>query len=224
MPRKFAITLLLAGASACVSSGYERASATADKTAAYRDNLVRLGEEIGLTTEALRALSDNPGDSPRSNQETFETFERELTNLEDGAARSRKTFGKMDGRADTFFGGWSEDSAEITDADLKKSSESRRAALKANYDRLEEGQRAADEALARYVHTLTDLRRYLENDLTAAGIASASASIQRAFPDGAALRKQLEEQVRATDGAREAIEPLQDLAPSQQVRTSGRVR
>src|SRR6185503_15496248 len=104
MPRKFAITLLLAGASACVSSGYERASATADKTAAYRDNLVRLGEEIGLTTEALRALSDNPGDSPRSNQETFETFERELTNLEDGAARSRKTFGKMDGRADTFFG------------------------------------------------------------------------------------------------------------------------
>src|SRR5262249_36639304 len=155
---------------------------------------------------------DNPGDSPRSNHETFETFERELANLEAGAAHSRKTFGKMDGRAATFFGGWSADSAQITDADLKKSAEDRRSALKANYEKVEQGQLAADEAIARHVRTLNDLRLYLGQDLTAAGIARAGSSIQKALAEGAALQKQLGEQVRATDQAREALAPLKDLA------------
>ena len=180
------------------------------------------GEQVGLTTEALRALSDNPGDSPRSNLETFETFKRELANLEARAAHSRKTYGKMDGRAATFFGGWNEDAALITDADLKQSAEARRTALQANYRKLAEGHGAADQASGRFVRTLTDLRLYLEHDLTAAGIASAKGSIQKALAEGAALREQLHQQVRATDEARDAIAPLKDLATSQQARTGVR--
>jgi len=224
MVRIVALTLLLIVASACASSGYERASAAADKTSAYRDNLVRLGEQVGLTTGALRALSDNPGDSPRSNQETFETFARELANLEARAARSRKTYGRMDGRAESFFGGWSEDAARITDADLKKSAEARRTALQANYQKLAEGQLAVDQVLEHHVRALTDLRLYLEHDLTAAGIASARNTIQKALTDGAALREQLREQVRATDEARDALAPLKDLAPSQRARDTAGVR
>jgi hypothetical protein len=221
MLRNAACSIVLLAASACASSGYERASATADKTSAYRDNLVRLGEQVGLTSEALRALSQNPGDSPRSNQETFETFARELANLEADAARSRKTFGKMDGRAESFFGGWSQDAARISDADLKKSAESRRTTLQANYRKLAEGQEAADQALALFVRALADLRLYLEHDLTAAGIASAGRTIEKAFADGAALQEQLRQQIRATDAARDGLAPLKDLAPSQQARGTG---
>ena len=216
MLRNAVLPLALAVAGACASSGYERASATADRTSAYRDDLVRLGQQVGLTTDALRALSENPGDSPRSNQETYETFARELANLEARAERSRKTYGRMDGRAETFFGGWNEDAARIANADLKESAASRRAEMQANYVRLAEGQKASDQAVARFVQELTDLSLYLENDLTNAGIARAKTTIQKACTDGAALRKQLDEQVRATEAAHEAIAPLQDLAPSQQ--------
>jgi hypothetical protein len=227
MPRNSAlpfVSLVLFAASACTASGYERASATADKTTTYRDNLVRLDEQVGLTTEALRALSQNPGDSPRSNQETFETFARELANLEARAERSRKTYGKMDGRAESFFGGWSQDAARISDADLKQSAEARRTALQANYQKLAAGQEAADQAVARFVRALGDLRLYLEHDLTAAGIASARRSIEKAFTDGAALQEQLRAQVRATDAARDGLAPLKDLAPSQQGRQTVGVR
>ncbi len=210
--------------SACASSGYERASATADKTSAYRENLERLGARVGLATEALRALSENPGDSPRSNRETFETFARELANLESSAEHSRKNYGRMDGRAESFFGGWTEDAARINNADLKKSAETRRTALQANYEKLAQGQLAADQALERHVQTLTDLGLYLEHDLTVAGIASAKSTIQKAFADGAALQEQLREQVRITAAAHDSIAPLQDLAPSQQSRDSSRVR
>jgi predicted secreted protein len=216
--------LVLVLTSACSSSGYERASAAADKTGAYRDNLVRLEQQVGLAAEALRALSENPGDSPRSNKETFETYTRELANLEAASKRSRKTYGKMDGRAERFFGGWNEDTARITNADLKHSAEGRRAALQANYATLERGQAEVDLALARFVGELTDLRVYLEHDLTAAGIASARSTIEQAFASAAALRAQLGAQVRASDSARGSLEPLKDLAPSEQLRASSSSR
>lgn len=200
----------------CANAGYERASATADKTGAYRENLGRLAEVIGLASEGLRALSENPGDSPRSNRETFETYARELTNLEAAAERSRKTYGRMDGRAERFFGGWNEDTARIANADLKRGAEERRVALQANYERLAQGQLELDAALERFVRELTDLRLYLEHDLTAAGIATARATIQQAFADGAALQQRLAAQARATEAARAALAPLQAQAPSQQ--------
>lgn len=208
------VALLLVGA--CATQGYERASAAADKTAAYRENLVKLADVIGLTSGSLRALTENPGDSPRSNRETFETFARELANLEASAKRSRKTYGRMDGRAERFFGGWNEDTARITNADLKRSAEERRVALEANYERLAQGQLELDVALESHVRELTDLRVYLEHDLTAAGIASASGTIQDVFANGTNLQRRLAEQARATQAARDSLAPLQQQAPSQQ--------
>lgn len=219
MPRILALLpcVILACASGCASrSGYERASATADKTADYRDRVVRLSDQVGLALDGLRALAENPGDSPRSNRETFQTFERELANLESLAKSSRKTYGRMDARAERFFGGWTEESAEITDADLKKSAEQRRAALQSNYEKLAEGQREADHALALFVDELTDLRSYLEHDLTAAGLDEARPTVEKAFVHGAEIRERLDALALATDDARESLTPLRALAPSQQ--------
>lgn len=200
-------------AGACQSSGYERAGAAADKATTYRENLVRLREQVAMASEALRALSENPGDSPRSNQVTFQTFTRELANLEGSAKRSRKNYGRLDGRAEDFFGGWSQDTAQITDADLKLSAEQRRAALEANFVALEQGQLEVDQALAQHVQALTDLRLYLEHDLTAAGIASARPTLSKVFASATALEGRIQAQIRATDAAHDALEPLKDLAP-----------
>ena len=216
MPRTPVLVVLLTALGACKSSGYEQAGAAADRTASYREDLVRVREQVGLTTEALRALSESGSDSARSNRETFETYARELTNLGAAAAHSRKTYGKMDGRAETFFGGWTEDAARIEDADLKHSAEQRRAALQANYAKLAQGQVELDAALERLVRELDDLRLYLEHDLTAAGIASARPTIAKTSADGAALQERLAAQARASDAARDALEPLKEQAPSQQ--------
>src|SRR5262245_27794980 len=224
MPGIPALLLVLPLAGACAYSGYERARATADKTAAYREDLEHLRAQVGLTTGALRALSENPGDSPRSNRETFETYARELANLEAAGASARKTYGRMDGRAESFFGGWTTDTAEIADADLKHSAEERRAALQANYARLAEGQQGVERALAGFVDDLHDLRTYLEHDLTAAGIASARATIAKTFQNGAALEERIAAQARATDAARGSLEPLKELAPSQQPPLTGSAR
>jgi hypothetical protein len=205
-------------------SGYERASATADRTEAYRDNLVRLRTQVGLTTSSLRALTENPGDSPRSNKETFQTFARELANLEALADRSRRTYGKMDARAELFFGQWITDTAAITSSELKESAEARRTALQASYEGLAQGQLDLDLALERYVREIGDLRIYLEHDLTAAGLSSAQVPIEKAFADGAALQDQLGELAHAADQARAGLTPLKALAPSQDLRSGQEAR
>lgn len=197
----------------CASSGYQRASSTAERTGSYQEELQELRAQVGLATEALRALCENPAGSPRSNPETLQTFRLELAGLERRAARTHKLHGKADAHATAFFAGWSADTAALTSAELKAGAETRRRALEASYGELEQGQAALDTALARLLGELRELALYLEHDLTAAGMASARRPIQAAFVNGALLQDQIEAQAAVARRAAAQLEPLKELAP-----------
>jgi len=220
----FAVLAALA-APACLGSraGYERASRTADRTATYREHLVRLRDQLGLTAEALGTLRASPDVLPRSNRETFQTFARELTNLDSAVERTRKDYGRMDEGALIFFGGWVSDTAAIQDADLKKRAEERRIALQANYQKVAQGHGELDAALTRHLRELEDLRVYLETDLTPAGITSVDDRIARALAVSSELQERVSDQAHATDAAQSGLTPLQAQAPSQELREA-RVR
>src|SRR5262249_12958196 len=136
MPRSPLLALLALFPGACFGprTGYERASATAAETSTYREDLVRLHAQLGLTAGSLRTLVENPNVAPRSNRATFETFAREVENLSDLGAEVRKSYGRVDARAESFFARWTEDTAVIEAADLKQHAGERRAALQANYE------------------------------------------------------------------------------------------
>lgn len=204
------------------NAGYERAAATADGTQAHRENLVDLRGQLGLTLDALRTLGESPDVLPRSNRETFETFARELRNLEHDAENARKSYGRMDARAGQFFGSWNEDTAAIADADLRKRAEDRRAALQASYVELAREQRDTDVAVAGFMRRLDDLCIYLEHDLTAAGIASAAQPIADALAEGARIQQSLSDLAHRADAAQAGLEPLKAQAPSQNARNEVR--
>ena len=206
--------LALAIAAGCQSgrTGYERASTTSRRIAAYRDNADRLREQIGLTIGSLQTLAQSPNVAPRSSAETFQTFERELANLEDLAASSRKLYGKMDARAQEFFGKWIEESATIENADLERRADERREAVQASYKKIAEQRLPTDQALARLLDELGDLRTYLEQDLTAPGLASAKDLIEKASQESARVQELLSEITQAADAAREALAPMEAQA------------
>lgn len=199
-------------------SGYERASATSRRVSDFRENTVRLGEQIDLTTASLRTLAESPGVAPRSSTETFETFERELANLEHLARDFRKLYGRMDARAQEFFGHWIEDSAAIESAELRKRADERRAALQATYRRIGAEKLSVEQALSRLLDDLRDLDLFLEQDLTASGLVSARDLIEKAVQDGARVQGLLEETARAADETREALAPLEALVPPEKKR------
>ncbi|HEX6886079.1 MAG TPA: hypothetical protein VF530_22085 [Planctomycetota bacterium] len=204
------VLLLLAG---CASSGYQRASDAADRTGSYHEELIRLRAQVGLAIDALRALSENPAGSPRSNPETLQTFRLELAGLERRAERVRTLHGKADAHAEAFLTGWSTDTAALTGAELKQGAETRRKALEASYVELEQGQAALDRALAELQRELGELALYLEHDLTAAGMGSARKTIQAAFVDGALLQDQIEAQAVRAQRTAIQLAPLKELAP-----------
>src|SRR5262245_32425646 len=211
------LALCLAGlVGSCLGprSGYEQASATADETEEHREAVERLRDQVGLTLAPLRGLLENPSDSPGSNHETFQTFERELANLALASERSHESHERMNASAQRFFGDWSADSARIVDADLKQSAGERRETLQANYDRLARGEAAADASVERFAAHLEDLRVYLEHDLTAAGLSAARGTIAKAFDEGSKLEAQLTELVRQTDEAKKSLASLQAMTPA----------
>lgn len=210
MPRLPLLAFLLV---ACQSSGYHQARAASDRTENYGEELERLAKGIDQAAAALRTLAENPGDSPRSNRETFQTFEREQLNLRDAAADARRAFERMETKAELFFGAWSEDTAAIQGADLRKSAETRRSALEAGFRTLGSGQVELEKALEGFLAELEDLRLYLEHDLTAAGIGSAREPLTRVQTDARTLRERLGAQARAAEAARASLEPLKDQAP-----------
>ena len=77
---------------------------------------------------------------------------------------------------------------------------------------LSQEQRGRFRSILSDVQSLTDLRLYLETDLTATGIAMAAPTLARIVDEGEVLRQRLESQIRAADEAQASLEPLEDLA------------
>ena len=199
---------------ACASSGYDQARTTVQRAESYGEQLGTLGERLELALEALDTLTRDPLDSPRTSRETYETFRREVANLDVQAKRVERAFGRMDAQAGTFFLDWRSETAAIVDADLKGTAESRRAVLEASFTTLSKGQVEVEAELATVTARMADLVLYLEHDLTRSGLASAREPIQRAFEESRAFLRLLEDQSAAVKAARSALEPLEAQAGS----------
>jgi hypothetical protein len=213
-----ALTMLALLASACQSrrSGYERARDTSEQLEEYRTVTLRLSDQVGLTLDSLLTLAQEPNAELRSSAETFQTFERELSNLELLSAKARRLYGKMDARAQAFFGGWTQESAMIESVELRQRAEERRAAVQASFHTLSQSRLESDLLLQRLIDQLGDLRAYLEHDLTGAGLASAKDQIAQAVQDGRALQELLGASAEAEAAAMEALAPLEARAPARE--------
>jgi hypothetical protein len=218
---RLAPILLVSLAAGCQSrsSGYERARDTSQRLEAYREINLRLSDQVGLTLDSLQTLADEPDAKSFSSAETFQTFERELSNLELLAVKARRLYGKLDARAQAFFGGWTQESALIESVELRQRAEERRAAVQASFQTVSQHRLESDLLLARLIDQLGDLRAYLEHDLTGAGLASARDQIAQAVQDGRALQELLGASAAAKAVAMEALAPLEARAPASDGRT-----
>jgi hypothetical protein len=218
MLRSLALGLVLLVAPACTSTGYDRAASAADRTKAYHEELLDLRAQVGVASDALRALSETRGESQRSNQETLQTYRLEIESLERLSGRTRRLHGKVEVRAQAFFGGWTTDAAALTSAELRESDTDCRQALAANFSKLEQGQSGLESALAKHVLELRELALYFGHGLSSAGLTRAQRSIQAAFVNGALLQDQIGAQAALARRAAEELEPLEQLAPEVRLR------
>lgn len=199
--------LLSLSQAACLTSppGYERAEKVRDRLAAQRASVVEISAEIGLTTETLLELSQG-GSDPRP---VFDRFVESLEAMSDASEEAAGYARATDDAWKAFSRSWEQDTAGIGSTAVRERAERRRSDTAALFEGLRTARERADEALVPYLAQLSDLRKYLENDITPTGIESAKDLFRTAQQDGGRVRERFQDLASRIDQVRNSIAPVQ---------------
>jgi hypothetical protein len=193
--------------SGCLSGapGYERAEKVRLRLTTQRMSVVAISAEVARTGETLHELGLGGGD-PRP---LFDRLVESLSILKDAARESADDARATESAWRAFERSWERDTAAIGSTSVRERAERRRTETAALFDGLRTAQTRAEEGLGPYLAELSDLRKYLENDVTPAGIESAKDLLGDAQQSGSRMRERLQDLASRIDQVRKAIEPLQ---------------
>jgi hypothetical protein len=174
--------------SGCSSAGYAKggdASKGMDKTGAEVESIV---EQTELTLTSLSNLVYNPAPDLVPQYKEFAGATKKLGSLSESVD---KKAGEMKERADAYFAEWDQGMTNITNADLRETSESRRAEVSGAFDEVAESLGKSKDAFDPFLSDLKDIQQVLELDLTQGGINAIQKTAKSAIAHGEDLRAAL---------------------------------
>jgi hypothetical protein len=200
-----AVAPLLAG---CLSTpGYERAEKVRDRLTSQRSSVVAISAEIDRTNETLAELADST-DGQSDPRPVFERFVESFEAMQEASEEADDAAREAEGAWRAFARAWERDTAGIGNATVRERADRRRAETAALFDGLRGAQVRAAEALEPYLAELSDLQKYVENDVTPAGLESAKDLFASAQQSGSRVRERFQDLASRIDQVRKAIAPV----------------
>jgi predicted nucleic acid-binding Zn-ribbon protein len=190
------LLITLALASACKTEGHQQADSTAMSMDGLRVAATALKEKVSAVATSLATVVEKADVDPK---ESFGQYDRNVTTLKDGLDRAESNLKSMKDQGQTYFAEWQKQAATISDPDLKKKADERREKLSKALSAVADAMTAARTEITPFVKSNEDLRTYLKNDLTPAGIKSISDKSKQAGKDAKSIGKKLDEVVEALD-------------------------
>ena len=183
---------------ACQSGGHQDVEATSSRMDALKTNTETLKSEVSAAAASLADLVSKADTDPKPAYDKF-TKDSKAVDASYTAAASRLAEVRAD--ADKLFKSWEERAKTITDPDLQKRSEERRANLsKALEEVTQTTQKALDETKP-YVATNNDLVKYLGQDLTPAGIKAVADKSKAQTKAASSIGEKLDDVVKVASKA-----------------------
>ena len=159
--------------SGCSSTGYSKGGNTAkgmSKTGAEVDAIVSQTE---LTLTSLSNLVYNPAPDLVPQYKSFEKATKKLSSLSKSVDDKAL---QMKERADAYFAEWDKGMTNISNADLRKTSEERRAVVSGAFEDVASSLKKSKEAFDPLLADLTDIQKVLSLDLTQGGLQAVRSS------------------------------------------------
>ncbi len=189
--------LVCAFAAGCASPGHEKADNISSEMDDLRLAIVKLQQEVSAASASLGEIVD-PGADPKA---AYEHLDDSADELEDALERTDDRLASLRKKAQSYFEDWQKGTAAISDPDLQKLSEERRAKLDAALDEIEERMQHARGEVAAYAAFIKDLRTYLSADLSPAGIDSIRDKAETASKKVTSVNQNLDEVLQAVRAA-----------------------
>ena len=200
-----ALGLVALAATGCARTGFDRSANIADTMSKQVTGLQEAKPQVDAMLASLEGLTRADGDM----RPAFKTFSETLGDTEKAAARARKSSQTIREKEAEYFAEWQRQAAEITNPQIKAATQARQAEVKRNLESLSQTGRTAGEAYDPFISNMKDIRTYLSNDLTPAGVKRLEPTIEKARRDGAKLQKALDDFNQASQRVQTTLRPTQ---------------
>ena len=209
--RLIAPVLGLAMMVGCSSPGYKKAETTNSSLGDVKSELITDKTTLTAAVNDLNDLIYNPKNNLKPQ---YEKFAAEVTALQKAQVSSRKSARNLVADREAYLSKWKADTATQTDPDIRMRSIERIKQVENDFFALGDTLIAADNALAPLVNDLDSLKKYLGNDLTAAGIKNVSDLATNAKNKSITVNGQIDKAIVEVDKVSNAIAPMPTTAPS----------
>ena len=195
----------------CSSPGYKKAETTNASLGDVKTELITDKTTLTMAVNDLNDLIYNPKTNLKPQ---YEKFAADVTALQKSQAASRKSArGLVDDR-EAYLSKWKADTATQTDPDIRMRSIERIKQVEDQFFGLGDTLIAADNALAPLVNDLDSLKKYLGNDLTAAGIKNVSDLATKAKNKSITVNDQIDKAITEVDKVSNVIAPMAATQPA----------
>jgi hypothetical protein len=169
------VTMLLAG---CSSTPAPLPPKVAAGLKDLHNEGVLLKGQIDKTVEALKDLTSKPQADPLAQ---FERFSQELGILEGKVEQAVQQRTAMETVVEDQFLTWEENLKQLRDEELRARAADRRAATEATYSEIQQKLVELRTVWGPFMADLTDIRQYLNDDLTKVGLQNITPTAKRIY-------------------------------------------
>jgi len=206
------ITVLAAGAALVLTgcgttSGYKQADKTGAGIAEFRDEIVTGKQAIDATMKALSDVAATANTDPRK---AYELFSKQVAHLESTAAAIRKRAQSMQAQGQAYFKQWEQEMAQVNNPEVRKLAEERKAKLQETFESIRKYSEPLKVQFDPWMSDLKDLKVYLGNDLTIAGVDSAKSLFLKTTTEGTEVQKTMDALVAELNTVAATLTPAKD--------------
>lgn len=186
--RTLVLCSLIAGCAAegCARTdpAVKRSRAAIDTLADTRGSMVQAEQTVADSQLALRAVKDGKGDLTPA----FEAFVAQINAVRKQADRVRREGEVVKERTEEYCIGRANDVSTITNTEMRKLAQQRATHVRQECDAINAGYGRVNGAFVQYLTGLTDLQRYLANELNYSAVRSGEKWCVDALAAGERLR------------------------------------
>jgi predicted nucleic acid-binding Zn-ribbon protein len=187
---------LLIAAMGCTTTRQDRSARAASSMADLHKLLAQGEKQVDEVQKALNYLHRAEG---RSLRKAYSRFDSEVRDLRKIAAKVDSTASMMAKHSDAYFKKWQAELGEIHNRDLSELAQARQSQLKQQYLAIQHSMTRLKNAYATYDRDMSDMQRFLGNDLTKAGSHMAAPYLGKLEAE-AEMVKQATAETRSTVG------------------------
>jgi DNA anti-recombination protein RmuC len=173
----------------------------------FRTSVLAIKGQIDTTLKALNGIGEAKDAKARSS--AFKKYSDEVKSMEKQIDKTRDYAQSMRERGQAYFKEWEKSTKGVTNEALKASATERQAALKAQYQKIEESIAKAKDDSAKFWKNLQDVQKYYASDLSDNAITTSAELVKTTNTDGKTIQGYIDEVVTAVDQVGAQVEKTQ---------------